>query len=606
MSDRYTRLMDDSYPLSTLPTPMVEAQVTRNLLNQDTAYGDGLSQPEPAGVARSKPYVSKMDFAAIAVSLVCFGLGLASFVPQSTAVWLGQTDQLIVLGFLLSIMAFCTQRQVQIFGLLWEVSGKSTLQNFDALLRNTAFTPDRISVSPRALLLFLFALPLALSVSYKKFSGGSSVVGISSTSGYFGTIGPPGYQRIGNGLSLLTNVYLPFWTDPGYPRTYGFNLFVADKTTTAILDAPFPEFIESLQVGLGLGDSLLITTDVNATVAENIDLSTRDQSNLTLWNKTFEAYPLGKYPDNPTSCGDSQDCTDLFYVAYTGSGNIFTAMLAGTGSGAPNNSEIYLSVWNSTAHETFQSTAERFILSRRICSGTWNITAANVSLIGAKILQSNDEAMAHLNQDLIQGNQLWLFNYFRDFLGEYNWRFRQGYPYPNNNDTLSFRTSTALAAAMVWARIVSLDGAERSMDQYQSPSHQDVDYVGKNGSGLQYWVDSSQITTVKETLTLKRDWGLYFIIAVNPMLAILAVLGKVLLYPTPIDEKFGLISMLAGVRSGGIEVLRGASLSGKLKRQVKVGFAIVKDYEDEHGDHVEVHFDAARANDKVASGRIYR
>jgi hypothetical protein len=94
-------------------------------------------------------------------------------VPQ-LAVFLSQTNQLIVVGLLLTIMALCTEVQIRQFSLLAEAHwGQSTLQNFEALLVDDPWARN-LSPMPHIVLLCLFALPLGLSASYKNFAGGST------------------------------------------------------------------------------------------------------------------------------------------------------------------------------------------------------------------------------------------------------------------------------------------------------------------------------------------------------------------------------------------------------------------------------------------------
>ena len=106
------------------------------------------------------------------------------------------------------------------------------------------------SLQPRLVLLFLFALPLVLSVAYKNFIGGFTTIGVRSTDVKFGLTAAPSYQLLGNGLSLLVEVYLPFWIKPGLGRAFGFNLYIADNKTAAIPDAPLPNDLLSLQASL--------------------------------------------------------------------------------------------------------------------------------------------------------------------------------------------------------------------------------------------------------------------------------------------------------------------------------------------------------------------
>ncbi len=149
------------------------------------------------------------DLGAVVVAMVAFTIAMLVAFEKGTAVYLGQTPQLIVLGLMLSIMGACTQRQVQRMLFVYEAHAGSTLQNFDALLR-TDHLSQEAEFRPRAILLVLFLLPLGLRASYKRFIGGFTTVQVPSVGGWYGMTAAPGYQRIGNGLSLLVNIYLPF------------------------------------------------------------------------------------------------------------------------------------------------------------------------------------------------------------------------------------------------------------------------------------------------------------------------------------------------------------------------------------------------------------
>ena len=84
------------------------------------------------------------------------------------------------------------------------------------------------------------------------------------------------------GVQALLGRFLYYKTS-AMNRTYGYNLYVASNTTAAVLDTPFPTFTQPLQAGLRLGDSLQISTTVNATVSENIDLTPSQQGDPAFW-----------------------------------------------------------------------------------------------------------------------------------------------------------------------------------------------------------------------------------------------------------------------------------------------------------------------------------
>ena len=97
-----------------------------------------LCEPEHQGIPTRKPYVSRLDCLTIALCLICLILSIVSIWPHDVAVFLGQGRQLIGVGLLLSLMGLCTQRQIQLLCLTYEVhSETSTIQDLDALLRNS-------------------------------------------------------------------------------------------------------------------------------------------------------------------------------------------------------------------------------------------------------------------------------------------------------------------------------------------------------------------------------------------------------------------------------------------------------------------------------------
>ena len=78
---------------------------------------------------------SRSDVLSVSISLACFAFGVAAVADTGLAVWLGQTNQLVVLGFALSIMSLLTFKQAQTLMLMIEARfGQSTLQNYDGML----------------------------------------------------------------------------------------------------------------------------------------------------------------------------------------------------------------------------------------------------------------------------------------------------------------------------------------------------------------------------------------------------------------------------------------------------------------------------------------
>jgi hypothetical protein len=479
-------------------------------------------------------------------------------------------------GFLLAIMAYCTQEQVRQFSFLVEAHwGTSTLQDFEALLVNDAWSRN-ISFMPQIVLLFLFAMPLGLSASYKNYVGGLTSLTIKSQDRTFGLTAGPGKQHIGNGLSLLVDAYFPFWVDPAFPGTYGFNMFVASNTTAALLDGPLPDHVLQLQSTLTTESSLLLTVGVNATVAELFPLTPEERSDSTWWNDTYTRYEKASSVDGyyPLQYSD-----DLLFGGYTG-------MLAEQGAG--NFSQIFTALWNTTLNESFESTAQRYTLTRRQCMGVWNITSSSVSLKEATITEDAVTASTSTDQGLIQDNYLGIQGFFGPFLSEYDWHnwvdFAQQ-PRLHRNASMG----PGVVAAMVWARLVSFSGPERGQPRDIWAA---VDHYERTSAG---------ILMQKEVTTLRRGAGLILVLSVQPFLTILTILGKWLLYSVPIGQGFGVISILGGINPSDLGVLKGSVLSGKLSKPVKLLF-LVNDHSAEYRQNsIEV-----RLNQENGNGTIRR
>ena len=120
---------------------------------------------------------------------------------------------------------------------------------------------------------------------------------------------------------------------------------------------------------------------------------------------------------------------------------------------------------------------------------------------------------------------------------------------------------------MVWARTIVRWGA-------QGEHPKDTPAIDAH---VKYSKAGHTIRAVRNTITLKRSGLLLFVLAVNPILVVLALTVKTFLYSTPLDEGFGLISLLSGVKRETLDILRGAALSGTLNRDVKLQFDVVDD-----------------------------
>jgi hypothetical protein len=133
------------------------------------------------------------------------GAIVAVYVPAAAAVSLGQTDQLVVVGFCLATMAIGTARQVTLVSIMYNVhKGQSSLHDFEAFLRND-FLGVHARMKTRFIVFLLTALRSSLSVGYKRFVGGHSSVAVSAQGGGFNFAMLEGYRRVGLGIGLAIN-----------------------------------------------------------------------------------------------------------------------------------------------------------------------------------------------------------------------------------------------------------------------------------------------------------------------------------------------------------------------------------------------------------------
>ncbi|KAI1619416.1 hypothetical protein EDD37DRAFT_614017 [Exophiala viscosa] len=518
--------------------------------------GQGSRYTGALGIPSTKPRISvRTGFLTVGCCLA-FAVAVATVQIESLAVELGQTYQLVVIGLMLSLMWYCAQRQIQLALLSIEArhrcptKGTSMLQNLDAILTLNPLG-SHVNICYRVVIGVLLLLPLGLSAGYKIFSGGYSNSPATVSQAYFGITGPPGTQNIGYGVSLFVNTTLPWFDDPGFDRVYGFNMYVASENTTAMLDGPMPSFVSAQQKGLRPGQSLSLTAEVTATVC-NLS-SSLDQSRAWL-NDTFQ---------NVTG---NSDINTAFWQFFNTADQFVGLMTPYSWDF----STVWMSWWSVKQQQNFGSQVRQYNLTRQRMIGTWDITANSVSLRNATFLHSITNNQTILNFNLLGAGNLYIFA-----LTEYDYLFRNlGYWRKNNNSKyLEFvKTDSTLVAAMIWSRITSLDGPEGWGLDTSDPAPIDPN--------LYYHV--TNVTQQSTPITLERStWGLFLILATNPLLLAFSLLfSAALYYDSPIGEGFGLSSILSAANPATLSLLDGAGLSGQLKEKVHVRFNVIAKHEE--------------------------
>ena len=134
---------------------------------------------------------------------------------------------------------------------------------------------------------------------------------------------------------------------------------------------------------------------------------------------------------------------------------------------------------------------------------------------------------------------------------------------------------TRTVATMLWSSAVGLNGPGNLLNQTTSRVYGELE--GRNitlqDAGILYPL-KEVVTSTRRTL-VKSGW-LYFVLTVQPLLTLATIFASMLMISTPIDRGFGLISILAGIERNSLRLLKGASLSGKLRGNARLRIDSIK------------------------------
>lgn len=175
-----------------------------NLVEEHEVEHEDDASPSLGRPAKKKHFEGSHVFAT-GLSLVCLIAAYIAVTPQLRLAWLLRFDgQIVAVGFLLGVMNLCTSTVVPHALLLLEARfGRSSLRNYEALLQSQLWSPG---ASPmwRLILSLLVALPLGLSVAYKRFLGGNSSASITMPFSEVGYWKPHPAHLHGADLSIST------------------------------------------------------------------------------------------------------------------------------------------------------------------------------------------------------------------------------------------------------------------------------------------------------------------------------------------------------------------------------------------------------------------
>ncbi|MCJ1368646.1 hypothetical protein MMC16_007791 [Acarospora aff. strigata] len=517
------------------------------------------------GKPRAKSFLNSIDVLAVLTSVASLIASIFVIMPDRSPSWqLGFEGQIIVIGFLLSIMNLCMMTVAPNLFLLLEARwGNSRLQNYESILRNTV-TLSNTWLLWRATLLSLTLLPLGLSVAYKRFSDGHSTIRITTRyPGYYGVAPPPmgAYSALSNfTLFLAVNASVPFLDASSndsippslaHPKAYGFNTLLIDNTSAALLDVPAPKYVLSIQQNITTQESWTLSASVNATVARyNVTAHYDNESWEQLFEEAefFSSYQL--FQRKPMNIGM------LVGKQPASTGNYSLYCLLSYYPAVQEHSLQTFPLNNSHSNHFRNSSPMRFDVQRETCTGTWKITKTDFQLIEGSCTNkpSRYRSLTKTVPFYLDALPI-MFNTIKDYspLGH------------RNASSWRMPAIVTSVATMYWAPLTY-------MNPSLSPDH-------VNNPELYY--PATRETLSSTNATLNARWPLYFVLCVQPNLTIAMFLFATHLYDTPITKDFGLVAILSGIDKDSVDILNGAALSGELRRPVNLNVAVLGDAKED-------------------------
>lgn len=542
------------------------------------ATGSPKPNVKALGVPAEKKRLYWMDLLSTTTSLLCLLAAVIVVQNQYAAYHLTYNGQLIVLGFLLAIMNACLLQILPVFFLQMEARfGRSYLQDYQAILRNS-WMADDTSLMWRAILLALLLLPIALSAGYKQFNDGSAAISIDPNhadyENRFGLFAPPRTQPLGtfsglswtlNATSLLSaasRVGFPTaaswkWspeeepTLPDFPASFGLSTLVLNHDSAAILDTPWPNWVEQVQDKMHPGESWNMSAVILGSVVSldsSIDAHRDESMNSKFWQPYSKFLPDDGQPN----------------WLWTWNDNTTLALLQSTEWPYSDQTWTFLAIENvSTADSDFQSLARyanMYHIERKRCRGTWTITRAGADLVDGDCDDhpEDDNSVPIPDQRVFTNLEpppmQWSLIICNENLGVFGSR-------PGSQWLRPMMATTV--AAYKWARaaLVGPGAAAWPIPDDQS----------KNS--LLYQSQHAVITSQRPAINRHSPW-IFVILAINPALSLLTLASRWLLYSVPIGKGFSPIALLAGFERQSLDRLRGASFSGKTMEKVRLAIQV--------------------------------
>ena len=338
--------------------------------------------------------------------------------------------------------------------------------------------------------------------------------------------------------------------------------------SSAKLDGPFPDYVESIQQNLGAGEVYELTAPILGTVTRYNDSIESHRDDNDFWDYYLNQMRRGALnysPDAQTTYIGSKIYTQDMYNQH------FITMLM-------NNLDRRNTSWafvafvpantvGSTSSETveaFKQNAMLFQTRRERCNGTWRITYNSIQLLNGSCYPYAPP-LSDRSQILFAEATLAIPQWYIPSLAEYLSPFAT----TRNQSHWLIPTFSTVLNGMWWSRVLANDGYYAWGPNKTIVS--DPNYNGVLRSDLYYHVND-HVLSIKPTMNAS-PW-LFIALALQPALTIILLFACLLMYTTPLDSGFGMVALLAGARTETLKLLHGASLSGELKQRLRVKIAV--------------------------------
>ena len=295
------------------------------------------------GIPRHKKRLETSEALLVLASLLCLVAAIVTVSPYSSIPWrLGLKRQFQIIGVLLNGMNQCFLTLAPKVFVLFEARyGPSCLQNYDAILRNS-YSGAHTNIFWRGILITVVIIPVSLGIAYKEFDHGvGSNTNPESARNTYGLTAPAGLQESsagGIGVSFMANGTLSFVSAtfmdppmPSFPQAYGFNTLLLSNTSSARLDAPFPDNVTSIQRALMVDEAYMLTAEVHATVTTFNKSIGAQREDDAFWNSyinqmddTADKYIGGGHGAKDGSQSSSQEFSrDAYLISLLHKQNLF-------------------------------------------------------------------------------------------------------------------------------------------------------------------------------------------------------------------------------------------------------------------------------------------